>query len=83
VKRNTLGFIYYKKKLPSAVQPDAFRRQLTRTLPNPETHYHLGLAYEKNGDKLQGRSESLNRGAHASNPISAAAQDAARPFWLR
>jgi len=47
--RDTLGWVYYKKDLPQlAVQE--FEQSLAKDSGNPVFHYHLGLAYSKNGD---------------------------------
>ena len=56
---DTLGWIYYKKDMPSlAVRPllDSLRRQPDAA----EVVYHLGMRYAKLGDKVKAR-ETLGR----------------------
>jgi tetratricopeptide (TPR) repeat protein len=51
---DTLGWVYYKKDMPAqAIGP---LLQSTRINPNkPVYHYHLGLAYQKSGEKDKAR----------------------------
>jgi tetratricopeptide (TPR) repeat protein len=70
---DTLGFIYYKKDLPSLALP-LLQATVEKDPSNPEYHYHLGLAYGRAGDKLRA-SESLSR-ALAIRSDFAGAQDA-------
>ncbi len=56
---DTIGWIYYKKDLPSlAVGP--LQESLTRRPNAPEVLYHLGMTYAKLGDKPKAR-EALER----------------------
>ena len=56
---DTLGWIYLKKGIyPLAVGTfqEALKLQAKGKLPeNPDIHYHLGLAYEKSGQRAQAR----------------------------
>jgi tetratricopeptide (TPR) repeat protein len=51
---DTLGWIYYKKNLPSLAIA-ALKQSVNRDPQNAETHYHLGMAYAKSGDKARAR----------------------------
>jgi Flp pilus assembly protein TadD len=70
---DTLGFIYYKKDLASLAVP-LLQATVEKAPSNPEYHYHLGLAYQRIGDKAKA-SESLTR-ALALKPDFSGAQDA-------
>ena len=60
---DTLGWIYYKKDLPSlAVRP--LEDSLKKRPDNAEVLYHLGLTYAKLGDKAKAR-DALEPGAEA------------------
>jgi tetratricopeptide (TPR) repeat protein len=56
---DTLGWIYYKKDLPARAIA-AFERSVANDSTNPVYHYHLGLAYSKNGDHIRAK-QSLAR----------------------
>ena len=56
---DTLGFIYYKKKLPALAVP-TLRASVESDPNNPSYHYHLGLAYVLAGDTAQAR-QSLTK----------------------
>lgn len=49
---DTLGWVYYRKGLAD-LAITAFKEGLSRDKSNPVMHYHLGLAYAKNGDKAE------------------------------
>ena len=51
---DTLGYIYYKKKLPS-VAIASLRVSVAAQPNNPLYLYHLGLAYAQNGDTALAR----------------------------
>ena len=70
-----MGWIYYKKdQAPLAV---ASLRQAAQQDPSdPDIHYHLGLAYLKNGD-IQQAQQQLQQ-ALVLNPRFDAADDARR-----
>jgi len=70
---DTLGFIYYKKDLASLAVP-LLQASVEKDSSNPEYHYHLGLAYGKNGDKSKA-AESLRRALSLKSDF-AGAQDA-------
>jgi Flp pilus assembly protein TadD len=72
---DTLGWIYYKKGLAS-LAVSTLQQGAGQAPTNPTLHYHLGLAYLKNGDRKQAR-ESLER-ALKLNPQFASADDAKR-----
>jgi tetratricopeptide (TPR) repeat protein len=56
---DTIGWVYYKKNLPSlAVGP--LQESLKRLPDNAEVLYHLGLTYAKLGDKVRAR-DALGR----------------------
>jgi Flp pilus assembly protein TadD len=61
---DTIGWIYYKKNLPSlAVRPlEDSLKKLMDPRDRAEVSYHLGLAYAKLGDKAKAR-EALERAA--------------------
>jgi putative PEP-CTERM system TPR-repeat lipoprotein len=51
---DTLGWVYYKKGMfPQAIS--AFRESVGREPNNPVFHYHMGLAYAKNGEAAKAR----------------------------
>jgi tetratricopeptide (TPR) repeat protein len=56
---DTLGYIYYKKNLPSLAIPP-LRASAEKDPHNAVYHYHLGLALGRNGDK-QSAIKSLSR----------------------
>ena len=62
---DTLGWVYYKKGL-NTLAIGSFQASIQKDPKNPLYHYHLGLAYAKNGDKDKAR-ESLNQ-ALSLNP---------------
>jgi tetratricopeptide (TPR) repeat protein len=70
---DTLGYIYYKKNLPTLAIPP-LRASTEKEPANPMYHYHLGLAYGRSGDKSKA-AESLSR-ALALKPDFSGAQDA-------
>jgi tetratricopeptide (TPR) repeat protein len=70
---DTLGWVYYKKGL-NTLAIGSFQASVQRDPKNPIYHYHLGLAYAKNGDKEKAR-ESLNQ-ALSLNPKFDGAADA-------
>jgi tetratricopeptide (TPR) repeat protein len=72
---DTLGWIYYKKGL-ATLAITALRQGTGRNPTNPTLHYHLGLAYLKNGEKGEA-AKSLQR-ALKLNPQFEAAEDAKR-----
>jgi tetratricopeptide (TPR) repeat protein len=47
---DTLGWVYYKKGL-ATLAITSFQASIQKDPKNPIYHYHLGLAYAKNGDK--------------------------------
>src|SRR4029077_12239596 len=51
---DTLGWIYYKKGLAS-LAVSAFQQSVRQNGTNPTAHYHLGLAYLKDGNPKEGR----------------------------
>ena len=53
---HTLGMIYYKKGM-STRAIEAFENSTLKSPNNPTYAYHLGLAYQKNGDAVQARRE--------------------------
>jgi putative PEP-CTERM system TPR-repeat lipoprotein len=70
---DTLGWVYYKKGL-SAPAIAAFRRSVEKDAANPLYHYHLGLAYAKDGDGAKAR-QSLEK-ALALDPNFEGSSDA-------
>jgi Flp pilus assembly protein TadD len=72
---DTLGWVYYKKGLVGRAIT-AFQQSVTKAPSNPTNHYHLGLAYLKNGNKAGAR-QSLER-ALQLNPQFESADDAKR-----
>ena len=52
--QDTLGWICYKKDLPSAAIA-AFQLSIKMDSANPAYYYHLGLAYLKTGDRTQAK----------------------------
>jgi tetratricopeptide (TPR) repeat protein len=72
---DTLGWVYYKKNLAGlAIQ--SFTETVQRSPQNAIFHYHLGLAYAKNGEKDKART-ALQR-ALALNASFPGADDARR-----
>ena len=53
---DTLGWIYYKKGLSSRAI-EAFETSTLKQPTNPMYAYHLGLAYQKNGDTAKAKIE--------------------------
>jgi Flp pilus assembly protein TadD len=51
---DTLGWIYYKKGLAALAIPP-LRDSVEKAPKNATYHFHLGLAYVKNGDTAEGR----------------------------
>jgi tetratricopeptide (TPR) repeat protein len=51
---DTLGWIYYKKRLPGHAIA-AFQRSIQSDAQNPVYHYHLGLAYAQSGDRAKAK----------------------------
>jgi tetratricopeptide (TPR) repeat protein len=47
---DTLGFVYYKKDLPTLAIP-AFERAVQKDPKNASYYHHLGMAYLKAGNK--------------------------------
>ena len=70
---DTLGWVYYKKGLAS-LAITSFQMSVERDTKNPLYHYHLGLAYAKNGDKDKAR-DSLKQ-ALSLSPTFDGASDA-------
>jgi tetratricopeptide (TPR) repeat protein len=70
---DTLGWIYYKKGL-STLAITSLRQGAGRNPSDPTIHYHLGLAYLKNGEKGEAM-RSLQQ-ALKLNPQFEAAEDA-------
>jgi Flp pilus assembly protein TadD len=52
--QDTLGWIYYKKRLATLAVPP-FERSVKLDPRNPIFQYHLGLAYMKAGDSSRAR----------------------------
>ena len=72
---DTLGWIYYKKGLASMAVTE-LQQSTVRAPTNALSHYHLGLAYLKNGSQKEARA-SLER-ALKLNPTFTSADDAKR-----
>lgn len=53
---DTLGWIYYKKNMPTRAI-ESLENSTLKQPTNPLYAYHLGLAYHKNGDAAQARKE--------------------------
>ena len=53
---DTLGWIYYKKGMASRAV-EALENSTLKAPSNPEYAYHLGLAYQKNGDSAKAKAE--------------------------
>jgi Tfp pilus assembly protein PilF len=51
---DTLGWVYYKKNLAQSAIP-FLRASVDSDRQQPLFHYHLGLAYAKNGEKSRAR----------------------------
>jgi tetratricopeptide (TPR) repeat protein len=67
---DTLGWIQLRKGFVGDAIA-SFSRAVERNPKNPVYHYHLGLAYLKNGDKERGRSE-LQRALEISKDFNGA-----------
>jgi tetratricopeptide (TPR) repeat protein len=52
--QDTLGWVYYRRQLNGQAIAQ-FQQSINRDSANPVYHYHLGLAYSKNGDRDQAR----------------------------
>jgi tetratricopeptide (TPR) repeat protein len=52
--QDTLGWIYYKKGLPTLAVPP-FEKSVEKDPGNPVYYYHLGLAYARSGDLPKAR----------------------------
>jgi putative PEP-CTERM system TPR-repeat lipoprotein len=72
---DTLGWIYYKKKLPVLAIPQ-FLRSIEMAPDVPVYHYHLGLAYLLSGEVNRG--QAALRKALALGPDSATSADIKR-----
>ena len=72
---DTLGWIYYKKGLVSRAVT-ALREASQQAPSNPTIHYHLGLAYLKDGHKSE--AEAALQHALKLDPKFQAADDAKR-----
>jgi len=72
---DTVGWIYYKKKLPALAIPQ-FQRSIELQPAAAIYHYHLGLAYQLAGEDERGR-ESLRK-ALSLNPDARLAADIRR-----
>jgi Flp pilus assembly protein TadD len=72
---DTLGWVYYQKGLTS-LAVSTLKEAVTLNAINPSFHYHLGLAYLKNGNKAEARS-TLERVLKLS-PSFPAAEDVRR-----
>lgn len=72
---DTLGWVYYKKKLPALAVP-LFARCAERAPENPTFHHHLGLAYLQLGDVQKARA-ALQR-ALATKPDASTAAEIGR-----
>lgn len=70
---DTLGWVYYKKGL-ATLAIGSFQASIQKDPRNAIYHYHLGLAYAKNGDKDKARA-SLKQ-ALTLNPTFEGAADA-------
>ena len=70
---DTLGWVYYKKGL-ATLAISSFQASVQKDPKNAIYHYHLGLAYAKNGDKDKARA-SLKQ-ALTLNPTFEGAADA-------
>ena len=70
---DTLGWIYYKKGL-TTLAIGSFQASVEKDAKNPLYHYHLGLAYAKNGEKDKAR-DSLKQ-ALSLNPKFEGASEA-------
>jgi len=53
---DTLGWIYYKKGMATRAI-ESFENSTLKAPTNPVYAYHLGLAYQKNGDTVKARAE--------------------------
>ena len=72
---DTLGWVYYQKGL-SALAVATLKEAAAKGATNPDIHYHLGLAYLKNGNKPEARA-SLEH-VLKLNPAFPAAADVRR-----
>ncbi len=70
---DTLGWIYYKKNLAS-LAVTSLEHSVSKNPSNPMSHYHLGLAYLKDG-KTAAAQKALQR-ALQLNPTFTSAEDA-------
>ena len=68
---DTVGWIYYKKQLPTLAVPE-FERSVQKEPSNPVFHYHLGLAYARSGDAQKAR-RSLEEALRLSSSFDGAA----------
>jgi tetratricopeptide (TPR) repeat protein len=69
---DTLGWIYYKKGL-NTLAIGSFQSSIEKDQKNPVYHYHLGLAYAKNGDKDKAR-DSLKQALSLNPKFDGAAE---------
>ena len=70
---DTLGFVYYKKNLPSMAIRE-FQESIKLSGRNPLYHFHLGLAHAQAGDKASARraiQEALRLDANFSEAAEA------------
>jgi tetratricopeptide (TPR) repeat protein len=68
---DTLGWVYYKKNLPTLAIP-AFQESLKKRPDSAQVLYHLGLTYVKAGDNAKAR-EALERSLKINPAFGAAA----------
>jgi tetratricopeptide (TPR) repeat protein len=68
---DTLGWVYYRKGLPS-LAIDSLKRCVQTDPNNPTYLYHLGMAYVQNGNRDLAR-QSLEKALKADRPFGAAA----------
>jgi tetratricopeptide (TPR) repeat protein len=69
---DTLGWVYYKKGL-NTLAIGSFQSSIEKDQKNPLYHYHLGLAYAKNGDKDRAR-DSLKQALSLNPKFDGAAE---------
>ena len=69
---DTLGWVYYKKGL-NTLAIGSFQSSIEKDPKNPLYHYHLGLAYAKNGDKDKAR-DSLKQALSLNPKFDGAAE---------
>ncbi len=72
---DTLGWVYYQKGLAS-LAVTTLKEAVAQNASNPNIHYHLGLAYLKNGNKVEARSALQH--VLKLNPAFPAADDVRR-----